>query len=113
VGYHNRRKEGWLVHEGASSPEDRTPHEQGKSGASAAAESVTARHSVSFTIPVVGRVWLGEPKHLPFYAGLAVLAAVGIIEWPVAAVISVGKLLADNAHREVLRDFGSALEEEA
>jgi len=36
-----------------------------------------------------------------------------VIEWPVAAIVMVGKLLADNAHREVLRDFGSALEEEA
>ncbi|HET6502948.1 MAG TPA: hypothetical protein VFG87_19515 [Amycolatopsis sp.] len=82
-------------------------------GSSAVAEAVTERHSVSFTLPVIGRVWLGEPKHLPFYAGVAVLAAVGVIEWPVAAIVMVGKLLADNAHREVLRDFGSALEEEA
>jgi hypothetical protein len=78
---------------------------------SAAADAVAARHSVSFTVPVIGRVWIGEPKHLPFYAGVAILATFGVIEWPVAAVIVVGKLLADNAHRETLRDLGSALEE--
>jgi hypothetical protein len=85
----------------------------GPRGSSAVAEAVTERHSMSFTVPVIGRVSLGEPKHLPFYAGIAVLAAVGVIEWPVAGIVMVGKLLADNAHREVLRDFGSALEEEA
>ena len=80
------------------------------SGAGAVAEAVTERHSVTFTVPVIGQVWLGEPKHLPFYAGVAALAWLEVIEWPIAAVVMVGKLLADNAHREILRDFGSALE---
>lgn len=96
---------------GQGGPADQAAREPGMSGASAAADSVVTRHSVSLTIPMLGRVSLGEPKHLPFYAGVAVLAAIGVIEWPVAVVITVGKLLADNAHREVLRDFGSALEE--
>jgi hypothetical protein len=81
-------------------------------GAAAAADAVTERHSVSFTLPLVGRVWISEPKHLPFYAGVAVLAVLEVVEWPVAAVVMVGKYLADNAHREMLRDFGDALESE-
>ena len=93
-------------------PNERTTAADG-SGAAAAAKDVTDRHSVTFTLPVVGQVWLGEPKHLPFYFGVAAVAWLEIIEWPVAAVVVVGKLLADNAHRETLRDFGRALEAEA
>jgi hypothetical protein len=35
---------------------------------------------------------------------------VGVVEWPVAAIVIVGKLLAENAHHEMVREFGSALE---
>jgi hypothetical protein len=93
-----------------SGREERAASTSKHAGASAAAKSITARHSVSFTLPVVGRVWLGEPKHLPFYAGVSLLAAVGVVEWPVAAIVIVGKLLAENAHHEMVREFGSALE---
>lgn len=81
--------------------------------AAAAAEDVADRHTFTLTIPAVGTITLGEPKHLPFYAAVATLAVVEVIEWPVATVIVVGKLLADHAHREIVRDFGRALEIEA
>ena len=72
----------------------------------------TQQSGPTFTLPVIGEVWLGRPQHLTFYAVLAGLAALEVIEWPVAVLVATGKLLADNAHRESLRDFGEALEAE-
>lgn len=51
------------------------------------------------------------PDRLVYYVGLGVLAAFEVIEWPVALVIAAGHLLADNAHDQVLRGLGGALEE--
>jgi hypothetical protein len=48
---------------------------------------------------------------LAFYAGIGVLAVAGIMDWPVATVLIVGHALADTRHSELLREFGSALEE--
>ncbi len=79
-------------------------------GPRAAAEDVCARHSV--TVQFDGRrVELPSADQLCFLAGLGVIAAVGIIEWPVAAAIAVGHGLAHSQHGKALREFGEALEE--
>ncbi|MEV7734395.1 hypothetical protein AB0O75_20350 [Streptomyces sp. NPDC088921] len=39
------------------------------------------------------------------------LAALGIIEWPVALAITVGHKLTQRHHGRPLREFGDALEE--
>ncbi|MGI8493096.1 MAG: hypothetical protein ACR2KC_06495 [Acidimicrobiales bacterium] len=54
---------------------------------------------------------LPPPEHLVFYAGIVLLAAVELIEWPVALVIGVGKMLSDNRSHKTLRDLGEALQE--
>ncbi|MBP2066369.1 hypothetical protein [Streptomyces iranensis] len=54
---------------------------------------------------------LPSADQLCFLAGLGVIAAVGIIEWPVAAAIAVGHGLAHSQHGKALREFGEALEE--
>jgi hypothetical protein len=66
---------------------------------------------VSLDLPLVGRVNLPPLYHLGWYAGLATLAAIEIIEWPIAALLAVGKALADNHHSRLLMEFGEALEE--
>jgi hypothetical protein len=40
------------------------------------------------------RSWLPEPKAALYFGALAVTAALGVIEWPVAAAIGVGMALA-------------------
>ena len=50
-------------------------------------------------------------EHLAFYAGLGLLAAVEIIEWPLAITLSVGHLLMEATHRPGLQALGAALEE--
>jgi hypothetical protein len=50
-------------------------------------------------------------EQIAFMGGIATLAVIGIIEWPVAAVLTVGHILAHNRHHALLRDFGEALDE--
>jgi hypothetical protein len=50
-------------------------------------------------------------EHLVFYGGLALLAAVEVIEWPLAVTLSVGHILMEATHRPGLNALGEALEE--
>ncbi|MER5225589.1 hypothetical protein [Streptomyces flaveus] len=96
-------------------PQDARPAQPGASGAhaksaSAAAERAVAHHAV--TLDVFGaRLELPPPEQLAFLAGVGVLAALEILEWPVALVLAVGHQLAHSHHGRVLREFGEALEE--
>lgn len=96
-------------------PQDAHPAEQGSTGADAktpsgAAERAVTHHAV--TLDVFGaRVELLPPEQLAFLAGVGVLAAFEVLEWPVALVLAVGHQLAHSHHGRVLREFGEALEE--
>jgi hypothetical protein len=50
-------------------------------------------------------------EHLAFYAGLGVMAAASIIEWPFAVTLSVGHFLLETTHRPGLHALGEAIEE--
>ncbi|MGA2930818.1 MAG: hypothetical protein ABSE98_01875 [Acidimicrobiales bacterium] len=50
-------------------------------------------------------------EHLVFYAGVGVLAAIEIIEWPVALLLTAGHLLADLTNRPALQGLGEVMEE--
>jgi hypothetical protein len=63
------------------------------------------------SLPLLGDVHLPPPQQLAWYGGLATLAALGILEWPVAVAVCAGHLLSQQHHVQVLRDFGRALEE--
>jgi hypothetical protein len=52
---------------------------------------------------------LPPPERLAYYAGLGALAALGIIEWPVAVAIGAGTMLAKRALR---RDRSGGMHEE-
>jgi hypothetical protein len=67
--------------------------------------------TVRITLPFFGDVVLPSVDHLAWYAGVAVLALAGVIEWPVALVLAAGKALADNRSHQALREFGLALEQ--
>jgi hypothetical protein len=69
-----------------------------------------AGNTVVVPLPVVGTVRLPPLDSLALYGGLATLAAIGIMEWPVAAAIGVGHLLVQQQHFRLLHDFGEALE---
>ncbi len=77
-----------------------------------AAARVIEKHSLTVTLPDdLGTVRLPEPERLAYYGGIAALAAFGILEWPVAVVLGIGHLLAEDHHHKVLCEFGEALSE--
>jgi len=45
-----------------------------------------------------------------WYAGLAVMAAVEVIEWPLAILMMLGHEIAHRAHAQALRDFAQGVE---
>ncbi|GAA5180002.1 hypothetical protein GCM10023322_11290 [Rugosimonospora acidiphila] len=64
-----------------------------------------------FRLPLMGDVTLPPPGQLAYFAGLGLLAAVEVIEWPLALVIAAGHLLADQHWSRALRGLGAAAEE--
>lgn len=66
-----------------------------------ASESVKRAEKFAVRVPIVGRVSLPPPDQLAFFGVLGALAAVGMIEWPVAVTIGVGQLV-------VSRHFGDS-----
>ena len=57
----------------------------------------------SVRLPVVGKVTVPPPDQLAFYGVLGILAAVNVIDWPVALAIGVGQAV-------VARHFGDRAE---
>lgn len=77
-----------------------------------AAAHVIDKHSLTVKLPDdLGAVRLPEPERLAYYGGIAALAAFGILDWPVAVVLGIGHLLAEDHHHKVLCEFGEALAE--
>jgi hypothetical protein len=76
-----------------------------------AVQRVREAQTFAVDLPVVGRVAIPRPEQLAFYGGLVAMAAVQIIDWPVAAAITAGHLLASQHHNRVLDELGEALEE--
>jgi len=62
------------------------------------------------SIPLLGKVTLPPQDELAFLAGTALLAAVGVVEWPVALLMGVGFTLKHRQNNRALQDFGEALE---
>lgn len=66
-----------------------------------ASELVKDAEKFAVRLPLVGRIGVPPPDQLAFFAVLGALAALGAIEWPVAAAIGVGQVV-------VARHFGDA-----
>ena len=76
-----------------------------------AVERIREAESFAVDLPIVGRVRIPRPDQLAFYGGLAALAAIEIIDWPVALIIATGHALANNNHNRVAEQLGEAMEE--
>jgi hypothetical protein len=76
-----------------------------------AVERVREAETIVVTLPVVGRVRIPRPEELAFYGALAGLAALEIIDWPIALVIGAGHALAGNHHSKAVQELGEALED--
>lgn len=62
------------------------------------------------TLPVVGKIRVPHPEQLAYYGALAALAAVEIIDWPVALVLAAGHAMMEDQHNRVAQEIGEALE---
>ncbi|PQP46557.1 hypothetical protein [Mycolicibacterium austroafricanum] len=58
-----------------------------------ASELVKEAEKFSVRLPIVGRIAVPPPDQLAFFGVLGALAALGAIEWPVAAAIGVGQVV--------------------
>jgi hypothetical protein len=92
---------------GSARPESHPPARRPDGRRAAARAGQAAR----LELPVLGSVTLPPKDQLIFFGGLGVLAVVGLIEWPVAAVVGTGHLLAAKRNSRALREFGEALEQ--
>jgi hypothetical protein len=54
---------------------------------------------------------LPSPQELVFISGVGVLAVVGALEWPIAAVVVTGHLLAAGVRNRTIQEIGEALQE--
>ena len=62
-------------------------------------------------LPVVGQLEIPRPEQLAYFGGLAALAALELIDWPVALVIGAGHFLAASQHNRLLEELGEAMED--
>lgn len=76
-----------------------------------AAEKAAARNSVCVTVPMVGTVTLPPPEQLAFMAGISLLVALEVIDWPIGVTLAAGHALTARSHNKVVRAFGKALKE--
>jgi hypothetical protein len=76
-----------------------------------AVERVREAETFVVTLPVVGRVRIPRPEQLAYYGALAGLAALEIIDWPIALAIGAGHALAHQHHNKIAQELGAALEE--
>ena len=76
-----------------------------------AVRRVREAHAFAVDLPVIGRIPLPRPEQLAFYGALGVLAAVEIIDWPIALVLATGHLLMQDEHNRVVEEIGEALSE--
>jgi hypothetical protein len=85
--------------------------ETGQLAKQRAAKQVSKQTCLHINLPGLGPISLGPPDQLAYFAGIAVLATLEIIEWPVAVVIAAGHLLADQRRSKTVHAFGEALEQ--
>jgi len=76
-----------------------------------AVDKIREGETFVLNLPVVGQLDIPRPEQLAYYGGLAALAALELIDWPVALVIAAGHVLASNHHNKLLEELGEAMEE--
>ena len=51
-----------------------------------------------------------HPERLAWYAGLAVMVVLEVVEWPLAVVIAVGHEIAHRARKRAIRELAEGIE---
>lgn len=76
-----------------------------------AVDKIREGETFAVNLPAIGQVEIPRPEQLAYFGGLAALAALELIDWPVALVIAAGHVLASNHHNKLLEELGEAMEE--
>jgi hypothetical protein len=76
-----------------------------------AVQRIKDAQGYSLTLPALGSVRIPRPEQLAYFGALAALAALEVIEWPIALAIGAGHALAQSSHNRVAQEIGEALEE--
>lgn len=76
-----------------------------------AVDRIREARSLAVDLPVVGRVRIPHPEQVAYFGALGVLAAIEIIDWPIALAIAAGHVLVQNQHNRVAKEVGEALED--
>ncbi|MEE2855344.1 MAG: hypothetical protein VX424_22135 [Actinomycetota bacterium] len=76
-----------------------------------AVAKVREGETFAVNLPAIGQVEIPRPEQLAYFGGLAALAALELIDWPVALVVAAGHFLASNHHNKLLEELGEAMEE--
>jgi hypothetical protein len=71
----------------------------------------TERRGPSLRLPILGEVTLPPPEHSAWYVAMGALTVLELVDWPIAALVTAGKALADNRHNQTLQNVGEALED--
>jgi hypothetical protein len=71
----------------------------------------SAEHSDGFRVPLLG-ITIGKPDRgsLAWYAGLGLMGALDVIDWPVALVVGVSHALATQARNPEVREAAEGTE---
>jgi hypothetical protein len=75
-----------------------------------AAAAVDSAEHIAIRIPALGDIRLPPPEHLAYYAGVGLLVALEILDWPAALALGVGHALISQQHNRSIQEFGEALE---
>ncbi|RAU93820.1 hypothetical protein DQP58_15625 [Mycobacterium colombiense] len=76
-----------------------------------AVDKIREGETFAVNLPAIGQVEIPRPEQLAYFGGLAALAALELIDWPVALVIAAGHFLASSHHNKLLEELGEAMEE--
>jgi hypothetical protein len=77
----------------------------------AAAGRVNRQEHLVVELPRLGEVHLPQPQDLAYYAGVGLLVAFELLDWPAALALGIGHALLNRHHSRALQEFGEALEE--
>lgn len=79
-------------------------------GQNAATQAVQG-HATGLDLPAIGHLDLPPKGSLAYYGAIALMAGLGLLEWPVAVAIAAGHFLAQQHGNRVLEDFGKGMED--
>ena len=75
-------------------------------------KAALGHEKVFVKLPLIGPVDLPSGPHLAWFAGAFALAALELVDWPVAVLMMIGKAMSDAPHRsETVRTLGKLMEE--